>query len=245
MKYRMILLMIKGIVLAVLLSAATGCMAMGSNNPLGLGASWKEEVLLHDGQKIIVERSQTFGGYPTIESQEREVLTEEWFFPVPGTEKKVVWKVDFRLPPSGSRLMLVTLNFLKGTPYIATTPAGFISYNHWKRPNPPYVFLRYDGKDWRQIPLTEFPAEFKEANVVVGRPDQNHRTGLLTVETVKEENRNLEPHLRQIIREPITKGDGPWRYPEMEYDGKGGWRSPGGAKAPHPISPQSGKNDGN
>ena len=39
MQYKMMLLMTKGIVLAVLLSTATGCLAMGSNNPLGLGAS--------------------------------------------------------------------------------------------------------------------------------------------------------------------------------------------------------------
>ena len=137
---------------------------------LGFGnsASWQEEVLLHDGNKIIVERSQTFGGYPTVESQERAVLTEEWVFLVPGTDQKVIWNVDFNYPPKGSQLMLITLGFLNGTPYIATTPAGVIAYNFWKRPNPPYVFFKFDGKEWQQIPLTEFPTEFKEANVVVG-----------------------------------------------------------------------------
>jgi len=204
----------------------------------GNTASWKEEVLLHDGQKIIVERSQTFGGYPTIESQEREVLAEEWVFSVPGTKKKVVWKVDFRRPPTGTQLMLITVGFLKGTPYIATTPAGCIAYNHWKRPNPPYVFFKYDGKEWRQISLAEFPMEFKDANVVVGgRSAPEKQAGsTLSIAKIKEDNRNLEPHLRQIVREPITKGDGNWKCPEMEYDGKGGWRSPGGAKAPHPIT---------
>ena len=60
----------------------------------------------------------------------------------------------------------------------------------------------------------------------------------LSVSTIKEENRLLELYLRQILRQPVTKGDGPWNYPLMEYDGKGGWRSPGGAKAPNPIPPQ-------
>ncbi len=205
---------------------------------LGFGnsASWKEEVLLHDGRKIVVERSQTFGGYPTLDSHERVILKEKWVFPVPGTGKKVTWETDHRNPPQGESLMLVLVGFFGDIPYIATTPAGCIAYNYWKRPNPPYVFFKYDGNEWRQISLAEFPLMLKESNVAVGRPDSNHRTGLLTVETIKEENRNLEPYLRQIIREPITKDDGPWRYPEMEYDGKGGWRSPGGAKAPHPIT---------
>lgn len=223
-----------GLLVAILIMG----ISMNAFGFLGFGgsASWKEEVLLHDGQKIIVERSQTFGGYPTLDSRERVILEEEWVFPVPGTGKKITWKTDHRNPPQGESLMLVLVEFFDDIPYIATSPAGCISYNHWKRPNPPYVFFKYDGKKWRQISLAEFPSMLKESNVAVGRPDSNHRTGLLTVETIKEENRNLEPYLRQIVREPITKGDGPWRYPEMEYDGKGGWRSPGGAKAPHPIS---------
>ena len=36
--------------------------------------SWKEEVLLHDGSKIIAERHYNLGGYPAIESQERAAL---------------------------------------------------------------------------------------------------------------------------------------------------------------------------
>lgn len=32
---------------------------------------WKEEVLLHDGKKIIVERVQNLGSRPTWESRER------------------------------------------------------------------------------------------------------------------------------------------------------------------------------
>lgn len=209
---------------------------------LGLGnsASWKEEVLLHDGQKIIVERSQTFGGYPTIESQEREVLTEEWVFPVPGTEKKVVWKVDFRRPPTGTQLMLITLGFLKGMPYIATTPAGCIAYNHWKRPNPPYVFFKYDGKEWRQISLAEFPMEFKDANVVVGgRSAPEKQAGsILSIAKIKEDNHNLEPHLRQIVREPI-KVPQTAECPDLNSPR---YTSP---KAPFPISPPNEKNGGN
>lgn len=225
-----------GILISIVILGAT----MDAFGFLGFGdsVSWQEEVLLHDGQKIIVERSQNLGGYPTIESQERITLEEEWVFPVPGTGKKISWKTGFRTPPQGPCLMLVLIDFSRGIPYIATAPAGCISYNHWGRPNPPYVFFKYDSGNWQRIPLEEFPAELKEVNVVVGRPDPVHRSGLLSIATIKEENRNLEPHLRQIVRETITKGDGNWRCPEMEHDGKGGWRSPGGAKAPHPIVKQ-------
>lgn len=189
-------------------------------------ASWKEEVLLHDGKKLIVERSQSYGGYPTIESRERELLNEEWVFRTPNGAQKIVWKSDFRRPPEGDSPMLLQLNFLNGVPYIATSPAGCLSYNHWKRPNPPYVFFKYDGKAWKQIPLAEFPVVFRESNVVVGRPDSNHRKGLLSIDTIREENRNLEPHLREIVREPLKPGAMGVSCEELVYY-KGAWVSPG------------------
>lgn len=226
--------MIKAVIVSMaILGASMQASASGNS------ASWKEEVLLHDGKKIVVERSQSYGGYPTIESRERAVLEEEWMFPVPGTGEKLRWKVDQRNPPKGESLMLVLVGFLKGVPYLATSPAGCIAYNHWGRPNPPYVFFKFNGKVWQRIPLTEFPAEFREANVVVGgRMNPQKQAGTtLSIAKIKEDNHLLEPHHRVIVREPITTGDGNWRCPEMVSDGKGGWRSPGGAKAPHPITP--------
>ena len=189
-------------------------------------ASWKEEVLLLDGRKLIVERLQTYGSYPTIESRERALLNEEWAFRSPDGRQRMVWKSDFHRPPEGDSLMLLQLNFLNGVPYVATSPAGCLSYNHWKRPNPPYVFFKYDDKAWKQIPLAEFPAAFREANVVVGRPDPDHREGLLTVGAIKKENRLLEPYLRQIAREPLKPGAVGVNCPELVYY-KGAWVGPG------------------
>lgn len=204
--------------LAILGGGMNAC-AMG-------GASWKEEVLLYDGKKLIVERSQTYDGYAEPASTERSLAEEKWEFRIPGSNRKIVWKSDFRRPPEGDSLMLLQLNFLDDVPYVATTPAGCLSYNHWKRPNPPYVFFKYDGKAWQQIPLSEFPSAFKESNVAVGRPDSNHREGLLIVATIKEENRLLEPYLRVIAREPLKLGSIGVSCPELVYY-KGGWVSPG------------------
>ena len=171
---------------------------------LGHSAWWKEEVLLHDGQTIIVDRSQKLGDYPYWASQEREVLEEKWDFPVPGTYKFVTWKINQELPPKGTPLLLVTIGFIRGTPYIATVPAGCISYNYWGRPNPPYVFFKYDGKTWQRIKLEEFPRELTEANVVVGSPKPYNRTGTISIAQIKEENRYLEAHLKKIARGTLS-----------------------------------------
>lgn len=187
-------------------------------------ANWKEEVLLHDGSKLIVERSQTYGGYSELASRERQLVEEVWEFTTPGTTKqRVIWKNDFGKTPESSSVMLLMLDFLNGTPYLATSPAGYIAYNKWGRPNPPYVFFKYDGKTWQRISLEEFPPAFINVNVVIGRPDLDHRTGTLSVATIREENRLLEPHLRTILRTPIDYGP-----PRPIYSGP---------KAPHPITP--------
>ena len=90
--------------------------------------SWKEEVLLHDGSKIIAERHYNLGGYPAIESQERAALDVTVTFNLLGTNKKIIWKTDYdQAKPEPNSLNLIRLDVVKGVPYIATYPAGCIA----------------------------------------------------------------------------------------------------------------------
>lgn len=194
------------------LGAVTAIITLGiSMNAFGFlgfgdSASWKEEIFLHDGTTIIAERKQTYGGKPTIDSRERALIDEEWIFPIPNGKGSVTWKNNFRNPPEGQSLMLMLVDFVGDVPYLATSPAGCIAYNHWGRPNPPYVFFRYDGKQWQRILMAEFPERFRESNVVVGRPDPNHRSGTLTRDMVKQDNAGLEHYHSAILREPVKPG---------------------------------------
>ncbi len=220
------------------LAALGFLLAMGAsmNAEAGLfgigGVSWKEEVLLHDGRRITVERSQDYGRYPTIDSRERMLLDEEWSFENPDSHQLVTWKVNHRRPPEGESLMLMILGFVNRTPYIATVVAGCIAYNHWGRPNPPYIFFRFDGTTWQRIQLAEFPMELKEANVVVGRPKPDNRSGTLPVATIQEDNRHLEPHLRYLSREPVKSAQ-TMDCPDLNSSR---YTSP---RAPFPIAPPS------
>ena len=200
----------------------SGCLSLAKDDTLGLDANWKEEVVLHDGGSVIVRRSQSYGGYPTIDSRNRIVAEETWTFVIPGTKQEVAWITDGSNPPQGKSLMLVLLDFVNGAPYIATSPAGCLAYNHWGRPNPPYVFFKYNGQDWQRIALAEFPEQLKEANVAVGRPDKANRSGLLSSETIKQENSNLDIELRRILREPLP---GKKQCGEMIPTTEGGWLS--------------------
>ena len=59
--------------------------------------TWKEEVLLHDGKKMIVERSDTYDSSMNHEIGQGAPLAEhKTTFMIPGTNQTVVWKSDNR-----------------------------------------------------------------------------------------------------------------------------------------------------
>lgn len=217
------------LLLALLLSMNAHAWLFGSSK------SWEEEAPLHDGQKIIVERYFNLGS-ASIESRERPELDETVTFKLPGSNQKITWKTDFNdSVPEPNSLSILLLDIVNGTPYIATRPAGCISFNKWKRPNPPYIFFKYDGHDWKHIALEEFPAELNKSNLIVGSPPTELLKSFYTVEQVNEQNKDIgAAGYKTIIRKPFSIEEN--RCPELVRI-KGGWASPGGSKAPFPITP--------
>lgn len=199
--------------------------------------SWKEEVVLYDGKVVVVERFYNLGGYPAIESRNRAPLDQTITFTLPGSNKTVSWKTEYRNDsPEPNGLGPLLLDVVGGVPYIATSPAGCISYNKWGRPNPPYILFKYINDEWKRIPLEEFPAELVQANLM-SRPDSSIIKSYYTVEQVKEQmnGRRVAAEATTILRVPGKDWTG---CPELVRI-KGGWVSPGGAKAPIPITPRN------
>lgn len=191
--------------LGVSVSADAGLFGLG-------GTSWKEEVLLHDGSKLIMERSQTRGGRHEI-GQEVPINSHKISFTLPGASEAITWETTIGLK-TDSNLKPLALDVVKRVPYLVTITLGCHSYNKWGRPNPPYVLFKYDGKAWLRIPLEEFPAEIKEANVVNGIQAHEHQlaahSGVVTADEIKKINGKLGPSaiFQQVfVREKIMKSD--------------------------------------
>lgn len=189
--------------------------------------NWKEEVLLHDGQKIIVERVQHLGNFPTWESREKVILDETITFLLPGTNQKITWEMSFRddVPePNGINVMV--LDIVNNTPYIAGYPAGCIAYNKWDRPNPPHIFYKYESNQWKRISLEDLPSQIGRANLVVGGPPAEGIRPFYTVEGVNAENHDIdEGPYKSILREPLANEWCP------QYSS--------GPKAPIPVTPRA------
>lgn len=196
------------------------------------GASWKEEVQLHDGTKVVVKRAQTRGGRHEI-AQETPIDRHTITFNLPKTDQTVTWETESGPEPEKSSLILLAIDVIGGVPYIVTTPAGCLAYNKWQRPNPPYVFFKFDGKAWQRIVQAEFPAQIREANVVIGtlireRQLTDYR-GVLPAADVRrlnEEAKNPDVlYLRVFVREPIEVAQTMDCEEQVYY--KGAWVGPG------------------
>jgi len=177
--------------------------------PFG-GDSWKEEVLLHDGSKLVITRSQTYGGRHEI-GQPSPIKEHTVTFTLPHTNKTMTWTSEYGKELGRTNFHLLAVHVLNGTPYIVAEPNLCLSYNKWGRPNPPYVFFKYDGTTWQRIPLEDLPTEFTTMNVVLGLSrqfvDAMVKQGVVSVEHIQKQNSQLiQPEYKAILREPVKPG---------------------------------------
>ena len=202
------------------MSAGAGFLGFG-------GTSWKEEVLLHDGSKIIVKRSVDRGGRHEV-GQQAPIKEQSLAFTLPATNEHITWKSEFSEDVGLADFQPLLLDIFQGTAYVVTSPVGCLAYNKWGRPNPPYVIFKYQGKAWQRITIQELPAEIQTPNIIFGSPD-NHAEeigkSLITAETIQRINGSLkQPAYKTILRVPTPGDGGPGTgCGEMVYDGHGGW----------------------
>lgn len=192
--------------LLVLLSMVVSLCACAGLPDIGHTMRWQEEVKLHDGQVIVVERLYNLGGYPAIESHNRSPLDETLTFTLPGSGKVIAWKTEFNDSPELNSLGPLLLDVVEGIPYLAASPAGCIAYNKWGRPNPPYVLFQYVNETWQRIPLEAFPPMLVQSNLM-SRPDSRVLKPYYTLEQVKGQmqGRNIAPEARSILRQALSK----------------------------------------
>jgi hypothetical protein len=202
-----LLRLLQAICLVTILGACVGAGA----GILGLGGdSWKEEVLLHDGSKIIVTRSQTYGGRHEV-GQPSPIREHTVTFVLPNTNKTITWTSEYGEDLGRTNFHLLAVHMLNGKPYLVTEPNLCLSYNKWGRPNPPYVAFQYDGTAWQRIPLEEVPAEFTTLNVAISL-DTRHvkemvQLGVVPAEQIQQRNSRLrQSEFKTILREPVKTG---------------------------------------
>jgi hypothetical protein len=205
-----------------LLAGLITCVQTSLASGLG-GDSWQEEVLLHDGRKTTIERSQTYGGRGEI-GQDVPVATHTVRFNI-ADGQTITWTSPFDGEIGPASLRLLAMHVKDGTAYVVAEPNLCLSYNKWGRPNPPYVIFRWQGDSWQRIGLEALPPEFNSMNVShrIARMWAKDRNGTtLTAAQIQAENATNQPQYRAILREAVAYD--PSCIP-MVTNGKGLWRA--------------------
>lgn len=188
--------------------------------------TWKEEVLLSDGKKIIVERFVERGGRHEI-GQEPPIKEQRVTFNLPRTSETIIWEDKFTEDVGGANFLPMLLGVREDSIYLVVHPMGSLSYVKWGSPNPPYVVFKYQNGKWNRITLQELPVEHAIPNLIFSSPDDEAKKSgqpVVSAESIKRlYDRYRRPEFRTILRTPIEYGS-----PRLEH------KSP---KAPHPITP--------
>ncbi len=207
------------VVIALIASAGAnaGLFSFGGDN-------WKEEVLLHDGNKLVVDRSVTRGGSHEI-GQQGSYTKQTLTFKHPVSGKMITWEDNATPDLRTSNFLPMALDVYQGAVYLVVSPMGCLSYNKWGRPNPSYVVFRHQGKGWERVDLQELPLETKALNLIASSPDTEvERLGrrMVDAETIKRINAEFrQPEYKSILREAV---DTPAEScGKMISDGQGGW----------------------
>jgi len=141
------------------------------NGCMSNAANWKEEVLLHDGNRIIVDRHTKRGGRHEI-GQRSAFTNQSLTFNIPGSGK-TTWEDKFSEDLASANFLPMMLDISNSKAYLVVYPMGCLSYNKWARPNPPYIVFKYQSMRWQQIALEELPMELKVPNLIFSSPDES------------------------------------------------------------------------
>lgn len=175
-----------------------------------LPKSWKEEVLLHDGSKIIAKRYVKFKGRYEV-GQHAPIGESTISFKLPNNNKTISWTSEYAKDLGRTNFKLLALHIKDGTPYIVATPNGCTSYNKWGRPNPPYIFFKYGGKQWQRIPLAAFPEVFKTINLYINLGNRDLKVLVkhspVSAKYINKKNNELRGRreYKSILREPMSR----------------------------------------
>ena len=200
--------------------------------PVSSADAWKEEVLLHDGQKIVVERSQIYKGRREP-GQEVPAGEHTIRFALPGSNRQLSWTSEYGQDLGRTNFNALALHVKQGVPYLVVEPNLCLSYNKWGRPNPPYVVFKLEANEWQRIAIADLPQEFKTINLIVNDNRQkdirenSQSSGYVPFVAVQRINSSLpQPQYKTILREVMgTSGGLPACEIVVRY--KCGWGAPG------------------
>ena len=158
---------------------------------------WNEEVQLHDGRVIVIERSVRTGEVPVEIGQPPGESDYTLTFKT-RDGKSVVWE-------AGKSLRPMTLDFSGEIPYVVATGITLTDYQANGCPKPPYFIFRFEAGGWVRIAYEQLPSSVRRANLYSSPTRKDRldaiRSGLVTLEDVRRSHLGLSAWRIQVAED--------------------------------------------
>jgi hypothetical protein len=188
--------------------------------------TWKEEVLLHDGNKLIAERTVEREGRHEL-GQDPPIKEQTLNFKLPSTNESVTWKDNFTKDVGSANFLPMLLEVRENTAYLVVHPMGKLSHMKWGSPNPPYVVFKYQNKSWSRVTLQDLPVELTSPNLIFSSPDDEAKKVRQRIVPAEIIRRLYEGYARQeyrsIVRTPLDHWNPRSSSEMMIRTEDGGW----------------------
>jgi hypothetical protein len=182
--------------------------------PVAKRTEWTEDARLGDGRRIVVKRAD---GYRRVVDA-GSGFREGWLLEQCEISAELPAPVERRIEWRGSLKPVVLDIGADGAVYLVGVPPNGGAMHEWKQPRHElYVVLRFNGSDWRRIPLDQLPASLqpnlfissRELFLAQGKPSGRHVDPKMKAEL--DSNPLIDRRYKTIVRLPI---------PAMKSDGR-------------------------
>lgn len=156
---------------------------------------WKEEVQLHDGRVIVIERSVRTGEVP-VELGQRPAESDDVLTFKGADGRTITWA-------GGKPFYPIILDFSDTVPYVVATGRTGTDYERNGCPRPPYFFFRYRNGLWERMRYEEFPRAIRQRNLAANPTyeygaKQAVNRGLVTLADVKKSHFGLDRFYKEV-----------------------------------------------
>jgi hypothetical protein len=170
---------------------------------------WQEEVLLHDGRVIVIDRSVRTGEVPVEIGQAPGESDYTLTFKT-SDGKPVTWD------GGRDRFVPIVLDFVDEVPYVVAIGATGLVYPREGCPKPPYFFFHWSAGEWTRTRYEDFPNAVRNANLSAGLTyraslrERIARSELITQEDVRMLMRTANPEVK-MVREDAPNPCATWK----------------------------------
>lgn len=125
-------------------------MNTGTRSPQASHRIWKEEVLLHDGRRIIARRAQRYGELGEFDLS-LPVHEHTISFELPHSGNTLVFKSQYGPDIERTNFNLLALHIMDGTPFLVAESNLYRPYNKWRQPAADDLLIGGTGSDTYQF----------------------------------------------------------------------------------------------